>query len=105
MNLLKQNPVKYGLIMSGITALCLLLMEVSGQNKTFDGKSIFQMIFMFIAPFIVWYFGIKAKKKLLKNKITFKEALLEGTKISFVYGATSPFIFLVYYLFVNPEIL
>jgi hypothetical protein len=104
MKLLSQNYVKYGLIMSAITALCLVYMEVTGQNESFD-KSPIVAAAMFFAPVIVWYFGINAKKKLLKGKMTFKQGLAEGFKLSLVYGLISPFIFLFYYILVNPDIL
>lgn len=105
MELLKKNHIKYGLIMSAVTAVCLMLMEITGQNQSFDAKSPFQIIFLFIAPAVVWYFGIKAKKQMLGGKLTFKQGLSEGFKISVVYGLTSPFVFLIYYLFINPQIL
>jgi hypothetical protein len=104
MKLLSQNYVKYALIMSSITALCLVYMEVTGQNESFD-KSSFVAVLMFFAPVVIWYLGINAKKKLLKGKMTFKQGLSEGFKISLVYGLVSPFIFLFYYILVNPDIL
>jgi hypothetical protein len=104
MKLLSQNHVKYALIMSGIIALCLVFMEVTGQNDSFD-KSPLVAAAMFFAPVVIWYLGINAKKKLLKGNMTFKQGLLEGFKISLVYGIVSPFLFLVYYLLVNPGIL
>lgn len=103
--LLAENHVKYGLIMSAVLVLCLALMELTGQNHSFDNKSPFQAIFMFIAPAVVWYFGINLKKKTLNGKMTFKQGLLEGFKISLVYAIVSPFIFMLYYLLINPEIL
>ncbi len=105
MKLLKINHVKYGLIMVTIPTICLLIMELTGQNQTFDNKSPFQLIFMFVAPLVVWTLGIRAKKKALKNKLSFKQGLSEGFKISLVYAAVSPFMFMAYYLFVNPEII
>jgi hypothetical protein len=99
MKLLQENHVKYGLIMCGLIALCLLYMYLSGSG--FDNKSPLFIFVSFIAPAFVWYFGIREKKKLLKNKITFKQGLKEGFKISLVFGIVSPFIFLAYY-FVNP---
>lgn len=103
MNLLQKNYVKYGLAMCGVIVVCLTLMEITGQNKSFD-KSPFQLIFMLIAPAVIWYLGIRAKKKSQKNKITYKDGLIEGIKISLTYALISPFIFLLYYLLINPEI-
>ena len=80
-------------------------MEVTRQNQTFDNKSPFQLIFMYIAPLAVWYLGIKDKKEALKNKLSFIQGITEGFKIALVYGIVSPFIFLLYYLLINPGIL
>jgi hypothetical protein len=105
MKLLQHSHVKYGLLMSLITSVCLMLIEVTGQNDTFEKKSIFEIFFTFIAPAIVWFFGIRARKIWQGNKLTFKQGLAEGFKISLVYGIISPFIFLKYYLLINPGIL
>ena len=83
--------------MSAILAGCLGLMELTGQNDTFDNKSPIQMFFMFIAPAIIWWMGMVSKKKAQKNKITYREAFNEGVKISVAYAVISPFIFAVYY--------
>lgn len=104
MKLLEQNHIKYALIMSAVVVGCLVIMEVTGQNKTFDQSPIAHF-FTMIAPIVVWFFGIRAKKKLQKGKLTYKQGLMEGFKIALVYGLISPFIFLFYYLFINPEIL
>lgn len=90
--------------MSGVTAFCLLMMQITGQNDSFDNKSPFQFFFMFIAPAVVWYFGIRAKKKANKGKLTFKQGVIEGLKISVAYGLISPFVFLSYYA-INPGII
>lgn len=102
MKFLKQNFVKYGLFMTGVIVLCLLFMEITGQNQSFDKSSL--ELAMLAAPVIVWYLGIRAKKRLLKNKMTFKQGFIEGFKISLVYGLVSPFVFLFYYVAINPEI-
>lgn len=94
----------YGLLMCLTLAVCLFIMEITGQNQTFDNKSPLQILYMFLAPAFIWYFGIRAKKKMLKGKISFKQAFTQGVKISLVYGIVSPFIFLFYYVFINPEI-
>lgn len=104
MKFLHQNHIKYALIMTAIIVVCLMLMEVTGQNKTFD-HSPFAFIFTMIAPVIVWYLGIRAKKKQLKGKLSYKQGVMEGLKIGIVYGVISPFIFLAYYLLVNPGII
>lgn len=105
MKILERNYIKYGLVMTGIVLLCLLYMEGTGQNQSFDQKNPLIFFGMIVAPFIVWFFGIRAKKKELKNKLSFKQGLREGFLISLVYGITSPFVFAAYYLFVNPSII
>lgn len=104
MKLFSQNYVKYALIMSGVIALCLIYMEITGENQSFD-KSPIVAAAMFFAPVVIWYLGINAKKKQLKGKMTFHQGLSEGFKISVVYGLISPFLFLFYYIFVNHDIL
>lgn len=105
MSLLKQNAVRYGLIMSGVIVLMLIVMQLSGHYADhFPGQSPFEMFVITVIPFVVWFFGIKSKKKLQKGKLTFKQGVLEGFKISLTFGIVSPFIFAAYYLFVNPEI-
>ncbi len=104
MKYFSSNQIKHALYMSAITIGCFFLMEVTGQNKSFDGKSPFQMLFMFVAPFVVWTMGIGTLKKNQNGKLTFKQGLFEGYKISLLYGILSPFIFAFYYLFINPTI-
>ena len=96
--------MKYGLVMVGVVAVCLALMEMTGNNKTFDSKSPLLLIYQFIAPAVVWYLGISARKKAQKGKLTFKQGLVEGFKIALVFGIVSPFVFTAYYLFINPGI-
>jgi len=103
MELLRRNYVKYGLIMSGLIVLCLVYMELTGQNLSFEKSPVVLAITM-IAPFVVWFLGIKAFKKAQGNKLTFKQGVKEGFRISLVYGVVSPFVFLLYYILVNPQI-
>lgn len=103
MDVFKQNHIRYGLIMCVIVMVCLILMELSGQNQSFE-KSPFISFATMIAPLFVWYFGIRSKKKMQKGKLTYKEGVLEGFKISLVFAVLSPFIFLFYYLAINPGI-
>lgn len=104
MSFFKQNHVKYGLALVGILIVCFLVMEITGNNETFDGKSPLFLFYQFIAPAIVWYLGLRAKKKAQGGKLTFKQGVKEGFKISLVFGIVSPFAFLIYY-FINPGIL
>lgn len=104
MNLLSTNYTKYALIMCAVLIICLASIELTGNNQNFD-KSPLVAIWTFIAPFIIWFLGIRAKKKAQKGKLTFKQGFFEGLKISVVFGIISPFIFLGYYVIINPEIL
>src|SRR3990167_9999021 len=106
MNFLKSNAVKYGFIMTVLTGVWILLMHFTGQyenKENISGPT--DLAFIFIVPLVVWYFGISARKKELGGKLSFKEGVLEGAKISLVYAVLSPFVYLKYYLFLNPEIL
>lgn len=104
MKLLKQNYIKYGLLMSGLTALFLLFRHFTGGYSNIDeiGKSPLELLFIVFVPIAVWTLGIQAKKKEQKGKITYKQALVEGIKIALVYGITSPFVYVAYYIFLNP---
>ena len=107
MALLKQNFVKYGLLMSAATALCILYVHATGgySNQQNIGKSPVEFVFIVFVPLIIWYLGISARKKQLKGKMSYKEGLIEGVKISLAYGVSSPFVYLIYYTFINPEVL
>lgn len=105
MNLLKKNYVKYGLILTALLLPCLFYLEISGHNQSFNDKSPVFMIYQFIAPLVVWYFGLKSYKKMHKGMMTFKQGVAEGFRMSLVFAITSPIIFTSYYLFINPEIL
>jgi hypothetical protein len=95
--------VRYGLMMVAVLIFCLLLLEITGQ--TIDSISPIFIVYQFIAPAIIWYLGIIAKKKIQKGKLTWKEGVTEGFKISLVFGLLSPLVFALYYLLINPEIL
>jgi hypothetical protein len=104
MKLPLHNFLKYGLIMNGVLVICLALMHLTGQYSSFEKGAPLDIIFL-LAPFVIWFLGLKAKKKELKNKMTFKEGWVEGIKISLVFGIISPFIFMLYYVGFNPGIL
>jgi hypothetical protein len=104
MKLLQKSYVKYGLLMTAVIVLCLFLMEVTGQNKTVE-HSPYVVFFTMIAPFIIWFFALREKKKQLKGKMSFKQGVVEGFKVSLVYAIVSPFVFLFYYCCVNPAII
>lgn len=96
--------VRYGSILCALIVLCLASMEITGNNQSFD-KSPLTALFMFVAPIFVLYLAISAKKKSQKKKLKFKEGVMEGFKISLFFGIVSPFIFLFYYIIVNPAMI
>lgn len=104
MKYLQLNYVKYGLIMSSVLIICLLIMHITGHYSTFQKGTVLDTIFV-LAPFVVWLLGLLAFKKERKNKITFKEGWGEGIRISLVFAIVSPFIFMIYYVFFNPGII
>lgn len=104
MKYLQQNYIKYGLLMCAGLFVCLALMHLNGQTATFDQKGPIGFVFV-LYPFVIWFLGIKAKKKELKGKMTFKQGWMEGIKTSLVFSIVSPFIFVTYYLGFNPDII
>ncbi|MFA9289319.1 MAG: DUF4199 domain-containing protein [Weeksellaceae bacterium] len=104
MNIIKQNHVKYGLILCVVIAVCLLSMELTGKNESFEQASPIFIFGQMIAPAFIWYMGMDAKKKMQKGKLTYKQAFIEGVKISLVFAIVSPFVFVAYYLLINPAI-
>lgn len=105
MEFLKQNHVKYGLILTAALTVCLVIMELTRTNQTFEHSSPVFFIYQFLTPAVVLYLGLKAKKEMQKGKFSYKEGLKEGFKISLVFGIVSPFLFLIYYTLINPGIL
>lgn len=104
MKFLQFNYIKYGLIMSSVLVICLLIMHITGHYSSFQTGTVLDAIFV-LAPFVVWLFGLLAYRKELKNNMTFKQGWSEGIRISLVFGAVSPFIFMIYYVFFNPGVL
>ena len=104
MHIFSTNAGRYGLAMTAFTAAWVLLMHVTGQYGPEYEANPLDLLFIVIVPFIVWYLGIKAKKTQKKGKLTFKEGVKEGFQISLVYGITSPFLFGLYYLLINPAV-
>lgn len=104
MKFLQKNYIKYALITGIVTIVCLTLMELTGQNKTFY-ESPFAVFATIIAPIAVLFLAIRSKKKILKGKMTFKQGFTEGFKFSLTYAIFSSIIFTLYYIVVNPGIL
>lgn len=104
MKILRLNYVKYGLIMSCVLLICLVLMHVTGQYDSFEKGAPLDILFV-IAPFILWFLGLRSYKKMLNDRMTFKQGLFEGIRISVVFAVFSSVIFATYYLFVNQAII
>lgn len=104
MRLVKNPAVIFGLIMTALTAGCLVVMEITGENQSFDSKSFIHLLYQIGTPLLVWYLGIRARRTRQKGKLTYQEGFQEGLKISLTYAVTSPWVFLIYYLFINPDI-
>jgi hypothetical protein len=104
MRLAKENYIYWAMVLNVITVIALALMELSGHNQSYEPHSFLFIAYQFIIPVIVWYLGIRAKKKQLKNKLTFRQGMIEGILIGLVFGLTSPFIFMFYYIYINPGI-
>jgi hypothetical protein len=97
----KQNHVKFGLLGTLILIGFLLLLHLSGTESLVQYAEGWQKILLFLSPILLWYFGIRAKKKEMHGKLSFKHAVQEGYKIAWVFGVISPFAFLLYYLIFN----
>lgn len=79
-------------------------MHLTGQYTSFDKGGPLDLIFL-VSPFVIWFLGLQSFKKLKKNKVSFKQLVAEGVRISVVFGLISPFIFMTYYLLFNMAIL
>jgi hypothetical protein len=104
MQIFKITYVQYGLLMCVAVAACLALMELTGNNQSFEGNMYF-VIVQFLVPFVIWYQGINTLKKKQAGMLSWKQGFMEGFRISLVFALVSPFVFLGYYVFVNLEIL
>lgn len=104
-SLFNKTYFRYGLLMTGLLLVCLTYLELTGNNKSFDNKHPVFFVYQFVAPAVVWYLGMRARKNAQGGKLTYKQGFMEGLKISLVFAFTSPLLFGAYYLLVNPEIL
>ena len=104
MHSFSHNAGKYGLVMVILNILYVLFMHYSGQYGSEYRVNPLDLLFIIIAPFIVWWFGIEEKKKSQRGKLTFRDGFAEGFQISLVYALLSPFVFAFYYLVLNPRI-
>lgn len=101
-----KSYVKWGLVMTGITALFILAMHSTGLYRSSEATANpLDLIFIVVVPFVVWTLALRAKKRASKGKLPFKKGIKEGFLISLVYGLTSPFVYIGYYLLLNPQLL
>src|SRR5688572_20616803 len=101
MRFFKQNHVRFGLLGTGILIGCLILLQLMGTESIVEDYSLLQTFIFLLSPLLLWYFGIRAKKNELHGRLSFKHGVHEGYKIAWVFGVTSPFAFLIYYLIFN----
>lgn len=97
------NAVKYGLILTGTIVVWLAVMHSLGAYSAQKTEMSIVDYFYVLVPAIVLYLGIKEKKKMSKNRLTYKEGVIEGLRISVIYGVLSPIVFYLYYTLVNPD--
>jgi hypothetical protein len=102
---LKQNHVKYGLLLTGLITVCLMWMYATNNYSKMQEPSAEGLIISFGMPLLVYFLGLRARKKELKNKLTLKQGIKESFKISLMAGLTSPFVFLIFYIFFNPGLI
>ncbi|HEY0980235.1 MAG TPA: DUF4199 domain-containing protein [Candidatus Paceibacterota bacterium] len=105
MTIFSRNHWNYALILSCFTIACLVLMETSGNNQSFNSGAWYQVLFMTIAPAVVLFLGIRTKRAILDGVMSFKQGFREGMMISLLFGIISAFVFLAYYKWFNSGIL
>lgn len=105
MIIFSRNHWNYALVLSCFTIVCLVLMEVNGNNQSFNSGAWYQVLFMTIAPAVVLFFGIRTKRAILDGVMSFKQGFREGMMISLLFGIISAFVFLSYYQWFNRGIL
>lgn len=90
--------------MCALIIICLAIMELTGNNQSFEQAGTIMFIGQMLLPLSVWYLAISKKKKEQSGKLSFKEGFVEGFKITVLFALISPFVFVLYYQFINPEI-
>ncbi|MES2622993.1 MAG: DUF4199 domain-containing protein [Patescibacteria group bacterium] len=99
------NATVYGLLLTVVPVICLVLMEITGNNLTFDNPTWYDIAIQTVLPVFILYLGIRARKKQLGGLITWKQGTVAGFEISLIFALISPFVFLAYYYFVNFKII
>lgn len=102
--LLRKNYVRHGLYITAGLGVWVLLMHTAGRyNPPLKQASGLDFLSVVI-PIFFLYKGLKAKLA-KEGKLSYKEKVAEGARISFVTAATSPFVFLAYYMLINPKVI
>lgn len=101
MDLLKQNHVRFGLLGTAILTIILLFVHTFAGDTSDLQFSFWQIVLILIVPLLLWYFGIRAKRKELNHSLSYKQGIKEGYKIALVFALSSPFVFLLYFLLLN----
>ena len=97
-----KNAILSGLIIGVVSALWIMVMQLSGynpQNLENSDKSWLEYTSILI-PFFGLYFGIRSLKKQQGGKLTFFDGIFEGFKIIAVGGllaAASSFIYITFF--------
>lgn len=101
MKTLSYNATKYGILLTLVPVFCLLVMELTGNNQSFENVTWWDTALQIILTVIILTLGIRAKKKELGGLMSWKQGVVSGFEISLIFGLISPFVFLAYYVFVN----
>jgi hypothetical protein len=101
MKWLRKNHVRFGLLGTVVFMVCLLLLDISGNDYFLQEAGPTLTSILLILPILLWYFGIRAKKRQNGNHLAFRQGVKEGYKIALVFALSSPFAFLLYYLILN----
>jgi hypothetical protein len=108
MNYFSKSNVKFGLILTALVVICLAIMEITGHDQSFASGGVFQTILQTFAPVVILIWAIWARRRALiraGSGMTWKEGVSEGFKASLIFAIVSPFVFMLYYLMFNMEIL
>jgi len=103
MTLFSRHQLRYALYMVGFLVLCLALMELTGNNQSFNGGW-YKAVLQTLAPIVILFLGIKNKRDMFGGVMTWKDGFKEGFGIALWFALISPIVFLLYYLLINIDI-
>jgi hypothetical protein len=97
--------LKYGLSITAVVVAWILivrhLMDVGPNSKA----NVIAPIVINVAQIVAIFLGMIRRKTEANGELSFKEGLLTGVKISFVYAASACLFFLIEYLIAGPKLL